>query len=103
MYRGESLPLRITGVGDYDVRNMDFTLFLYPDGCICGDLRLNKEDFIPQEDGSYIGIFPGSVTARFDLTSYTLEIYDRTHEVIFVRPSFISVNESATSRIIAGD
>ena len=98
MYQGESLVLRIKGVGDYDLDNMDFAVFVYPDGCICNDYKKEKSECERAEDGSYLCGFVPKITAAFPPVSHTLEIHDKTHNVVFVKKHAFNVELCATGR-----
>lgn len=97
MYQGESLVLNIKGGGDFALTNIDFVVYIYPDGCIRNDVSKDKSECEQAEDGSYLCTFEPAITALFPPVNHTIEIHDKTHNVIFVKKHAFGVEISASA------
>lgn len=97
MFRGEPLTLRIKGDEQYDLREIDFSVFFYRDGCPATELKKTKSDCVAQEDGSYVCILEPALTASLPLCQYTIEIHDSTNHAIYVQEHAFFLEECASA------
>lgn len=104
MKQGESLILRLGGVADYDLNEIDFEVFVYPCGHPTASHRKTKGDCVPSEDeyGVYYCTYSPEETAAFDAGVYALEVRDVTNDNIHIYHRQFVVEESASALYIKG-
>lgn len=84
MYAGEAINILIDSRCGKDIKDIDFSVYIYPDEFINNDCRVDKKDCVEMEDGSYMCTFAPEVTANLAAVSYTVELHDKTNNVVFV-------------------
>lgn len=97
MFRGEAISLSLYGDEQYDLRDIDFSVYIYKDGCPSTDIKKTKSECTLQEDGSYLCRFDASQSAALPLCSYTIEVHDGTNDVIFIQKHAFSLEQSASA------
>ena len=103
MFRGEKLEIFLSGDTTYDLSQIEFSVYLYPDGEMNTDRAYQKSDCILQEDGSYLLSLGPDITKTWPYTSYTVEIHDSSNDVVFMQQHIFAIEPSATGLAIEND
>lgn len=98
MFRGEVISLYLKGDEQFNLQDVDFNIYIYPDGDINPEfLKRTKDDCVLQEDGSYLLTVDSAITSSLPLTSYTIEINDASNNVIYKQQNAFFFEPSATA------
>ena len=99
MRQGEELILRLDGCRDYDLREVEFDVFVYPCCSPTAEFKKTKDDCEPSEDEAdvFYCVYTAEETAKFPAGVYALEIRDVTNGRIYVTQRRFVVEESATA------
>ena len=108
MYRGENLKITIKGDAEFNLDDLDFGVFLYPDrnpGKRLFRLPVYKDKMSRIGDNIYLLDIDYSETETLHLGLYTIEIVvmeGSSHRSIFVKEGAFPVYDSATKTIDDG-
>lgn len=98
MFRGEVISLYLKGDKQFNLQEVDFNVYIYPDGDIRPDfLKKTKADCKVQDDGSFLLTIDATTTSSMPLTSYTIEINDASNNVVYKQQNAFSLEPSATA------
>jgi hypothetical protein len=99
-YKGEDIPIVITGDNENNLDEVDFKVLFYPHDTPDNPTILLKSDMTKEEENMYSGKIPFSTTKTMPIGYYTIEILTIGEERrIFKKDGAFTLYDSASKDI----